>query len=179
LFNASMGREGDGAAVRGYGEVIIPAQSMGRTVGANNLPLGPPRRRYTSDSVERRACVAAGAHRYSVCLGGTMKLVVACLAVLCLVSAGTLVSRATAESSARAGSAQPTATHALAGNDVRVYFRHEAMPTMPLQWRRGVVTQADDRFITLSMSDGETLWVPMASVAYLESTKAAPTTRPS
>ncbi len=106
-----------------------------------------------------------------------MKLVVGCLAVLCLLGVGTLISRVAAEAPAPAGSTQPSATQAFAGKDIRVYFRQEAMPTMPLQWRRGVVTQADDRFITLSISDGETLWIPMASVAYLESSKAA-TTKP-
>ena len=106
-----------------------------------------------------------------------MKLVVGCLAVLCLLSVGTLISRVAAESPPPGASAHPSATRALAGQGVRVYFRHEVMPTMPLQWRRGVVTQADDRFITLSMSDGEALWIPMASVAYVETSKA-PTTKP-
>ena len=106
-----------------------------------------------------------------------MKRVIGCLAIVCLVIVGSLISRVAAESPAPADASRPSAIEALAGQDVRVYFRQEAMPGKPVEWRGGVVKQADDRFITLSMREGQTLWIPMASVAYVESSKAA-TTRP-
>jgi len=106
-----------------------------------------------------------------------MKRVIRCLVIVCLVIVGSLISRVAAESPAPAAAGQPPAIGALAGQEVRVYFRQEAMPGRPVEWRGGVVKQADDRSITLSMREGQTLWIPMASVAYIESSRAA-TTKP-
>ena len=106
-----------------------------------------------------------------------MKRVIGCFVIVCLVIVGSLISRVAAESPAPAGASRPPVIEALAGREVRVYFRQEAMPGKPVEWRGGVVKQADDRFVTLSMREGETLFIPMASVAYVESSKAA-TTRP-
>jgi hypothetical protein len=103
-----------------------------------------------------------------------MKRVIGCVAVLGLIGAGALLSRAADGSAAPAPAGQPSPAHVLAaGRDVRVYLRQEAMPGRPIEWRGGAVKQVDDRFVTLSMSGGETLWIPMASVAYIESSKAA------
>lgn len=120
--------------------------------------------------------------------GVSVRVLLACAALFVVLTAGFLITHASAEQPSAAGATETTGASppTFVGHKVSVYFRGadkislKEIPTGNLTYLGGVVRQSDAEYLTLTLKGGDTCWIPKAAIAYVRSDdeSKSPTTIP-